>query len=76
MSNHCQTCRYRPAQPTGTHACPITTLYWNFLDRHEAQLAGNPRTALMVKNLQRMDPQAREAVRDQARLTLSRLDDL
>ena len=76
MSNHCQGCRYRPAQPTGTHACPITTLYWNFLDRFEAQLAGNPRTALMVKNLQRMDPQAREAVREQARQTLSNLDGL
>jgi len=63
-------------QPTGTHACPITTLYWNFLDRFEAQLAGNPRTALMVKNLQRMDPQAREAVREQARQTLSNLDGL
>lgn len=76
MSDHCKGCRYKPAMRVGPQACPVTTLYWNFLDRHETELEKSPRTALMVKNLQRMDPTERQAMRDQAVLTLARLDDL
>ena len=50
MSPHCAGCRYGPAQRVGTTACPYTTLYWDFLMRHEALLASNPRMALQVKN--------------------------
>ena len=76
MSNHCSGCRYDPAKKTGQDACPLTTLYWNFLDRHEAELGGSPRTALMVKNLQRLPADERAAVRAQAQTLLARLEDL
>jgi deoxyribodipyrimidine photolyase-related protein len=76
MSNHCKGCRYRPDRATGDNACPMTTLYWAFLDRFEAQWAAHPRTALMVKNLQRLSPEQRSAIRAQAEQTLARLDDL
>jgi deoxyribodipyrimidine photolyase-related protein len=55
MSPHCKGCRYDPAQRTGDSACPFTTLYWDFLMRHEPTLAKNPRMALQVKNLSRMN---------------------
>ena len=76
MSNYCSGCSYEPATRTGPTACPMTTLYWNFLDRHEPAFAANPRTALMVKNLQRMSPDERLAVRAQAAQMLARLDEL
>ena len=76
MSNYCSGCRYEPETRAGPNACPITTLYWNFLDTHETTFASNPRTALMVKNLQRMDADERQAVRSTARRMLDRLDDL
>jgi len=43
MSDHCRGCRYDPKQRTGPTACPYTTLYWDFLDRHQDDLAGNHR---------------------------------
>ncbi len=62
MSNYCGSCKYEPETRTGPAACPMTTLYWNFMDTHEAALANNPRTALMAKNLQRMTTAQRKEV--------------
>ena len=62
MSPHCKGCRYDPAQRSGERACPFTTLYWNFLMRHEVTLAKNPRMALQVKNLARMNAAQRQEV--------------
>jgi deoxyribodipyrimidine photolyase-related protein len=66
MSNHCAGCRYKPALRTGPKACPFTTLYWDFLARHETLLAKNPRMALQVKNLARIPPAEMAAIHTQA----------
>ena len=66
MSNHCKGCRFDPAQSTGPSACPYTTLYWDFLMRHEALLKRNPRMAMPLKNLTRLDAAARSAIQEQA----------
>lgn len=66
MSNHCKGCKYDPALSTGATACPFTTLYWDFLMRHEALLKKNPRMAMQLKNLARLDPPARDAITTQA----------
>ena len=76
MSNYCSGCKYEPEARVGANACPLTTLYWNFLDQHEASFANNPRTALMVKNLQRMTPELRAGVRLRAAEMLADLDSL
>jgi deoxyribodipyrimidine photolyase-related protein len=62
MSNHCAGCRYRPDRRTGDAACPFTTLYWDFLLRHETRFAHHPRMALQVKNLARLAPAERSAI--------------
>ena len=66
MSNYCKGCRYDPAKSVGDDACPVTTLYWDFLLRHEATLAKNPRMVMQVRNLKRLTPGDRTAVREQA----------
>ena len=76
MSNYCNGCRYKPEIKSGLGACPLTTLYWNFLDGHEKTFAANPRTALMVKNLQRMTDAERAAIRLDAKEMLGHLDSL
>ncbi|RYX92057.1 MAG: cryptochrome/photolyase family protein [Comamonadaceae bacterium] len=66
MGGPCGACRYKPAVAHGDDACPFTTLYWDFLMRHEALLAANQRTAVQVKNLSRLDDPARAAIRQRA----------
>ena len=66
MSNHCQGCRFDPAQSTGPEACPYTTLYWDFLHRHQSSLARNPRMAMQLKNLQRLDASTLAQIQQQA----------
>jgi deoxyribodipyrimidine photolyase-related protein len=62
MSDHCSRCRFKPALRTGPQACPYTTLYWDFLLRHETRFAPHPRMALQVRNLARIGLAERQAI--------------
>jgi deoxyribodipyrimidine photolyase-related protein len=66
MGNACASCRFDPAKATGEAACPFTTLYWDFLLRHETLLRGNQRMALQVKNVARLSAAERAAIRARA----------
>lgn len=76
MSNYCRGCRYDPKLRSGPRACPFTVLYWNFLDRHEAEFAGNPRTVLMARNIARFDAAERRAIRQSADRILATIEQL
>jgi deoxyribodipyrimidine photolyase-related protein len=62
MSNYCGGCRYRPDRATGETACPFTTLYWDFLMRHEKTLRQNRRIKLQLKNVDRKSRQEKRAI--------------
>ena len=76
MSDYCRGCAYSPELRTGARACPMTTLYWHFVDAHEAELAGNPRTALMARGVARLPSDQRAAIREWGARLLSDLDAL
>ena len=63
MSNYCSGCRFKPEQATGEKACPFTTLYWDFLLKHEERLAKNPRMAMHVRNLTRLSKDKKSEIR-------------
>ena len=69
MSNYCKECRYRPDLKTGEDAYPITVLYWDYLARHEEELAGNQRMGLQLRNLKRMGAEERSGISEQAKKT-------
>ena len=71
MSNFCSGCRFKPNEKTGPMACPISTLYWNFLDKHEASFSANPRMALMIKNLHKLPDTERAKIKRQASILLN-----
>ncbi len=66
MGGPCAGCRYDPALREGDRACPYTTLYWDFLMRHETLLAKNARMALQVKNVARLSDAQRQVVQQRA----------
>ncbi|HEY0974675.1 MAG TPA: cryptochrome/photolyase family protein [Solimonas sp.] len=66
MSNYCRGCRYDPAVASGATACPFTTLYWDFLDRHQHRFAGHPRLKMQVNNLLRKPDGERRAIAEAA----------
>jgi deoxyribodipyrimidine photolyase-related protein len=66
MSNACRGCRYKPTVATGPDACPFTTLYWDFLARHEKLLRKNQRMTMQLKNLDRKPAAELRTIRRQA----------
>ena len=76
MSNYCTGCRYRPEVRHGENACPVTTLYWHFLQEHQAELEKNPRAGTMLLSLKRLDDAERSNISQHAIHILQRLDDV
>lgn len=62
MSDYCRGCRYDPGKRTGEDACPFTTLYWDFLMRHETRLGANHRLAMPYRTLARLPAEERAAI--------------
>ncbi len=55
MSDYCDACAFSPKRD-----CPITSLYWSFLDRNEPALRANPRLAMPLRSLARRSELRRE----------------
>lgn len=74
MSDYCRGCAYDVKAATGEGACPFNFLYWDFMARHARRFAGNPRMAMPLRTLERMDPARVAAMRAQAAAFLSSPD--
>jgi deoxyribodipyrimidine photolyase-related protein len=56
MSDSCGTCAFSPKKD-----CPLTSLYWAYLARHEGRLRANPRMKLPIASLRKRDDERRAA---------------
>lgn len=66
MSDYCKSCQFHPKKN-----CPITPLYWAFLERHREHLEKNPRVKVILKNLQSRDVAADARLRDSVKAKLA-----
>lgn len=75
MSNYCKNCRFDHRKATGDDACPVTTLYWDFLDRNSASLEDNHRMGFQMKNLskKRDDEALMSDIRERAKALQGRI---
>lgn len=55
MSDHCKSCEFHPKK-----TCPITRLYWSYLDRHSSSFEGNFRMKMAMNNLKRRTDEEKE----------------
>jgi deoxyribodipyrimidine photolyase-related protein len=55
MSDYCGICAFDPKAD-----CPISSLYWAFLQRHREALVGNPRLGLAMAYLKKREKSRRE----------------
>ena len=76
MSDYCRDCHYDVRDKTGERACPLNSLYWDFMHRHRERLEANPRIGVMYRNWDRQDESAREATLERARQVLDSIVDL
>ncbi|MCU0233905.1 MAG: cryptochrome/photolyase family protein [Thermoanaerobaculales bacterium] len=54
MSDFCAACDFEPRS-----SCPITSLYWAFLDRNRGALEGNPRMGVVMRSSAQRPPHRR-----------------
>jgi deoxyribodipyrimidine photolyase-related protein len=74
MSNHCKTCAFNPKLTTGDNACPFSSLYWDFLNRHLATFKSNRRMGIPISNWNKRDPDERQAILERSREVLALLE--
>jgi deoxyribodipyrimidine photolyase-related protein len=72
MTQHCKGCAYDPKKRVGDDACPFTTLYWDFLDRHREEFVKNHRMSQQVFGLNRLSDLAE--LKERAKQVLKGLD--
>ena len=73
MSDFCKGCHFDRKARVGERACPYTTLYWDFLLRHQESFVRNPRIATQVRAAQKLSDV--HDVRARATEVLAQLDD-
>ena len=76
MSDYCKSCHYNHKEKVGEKACPFNSLYWDFLDRHEAKFRGNFRMAFMYKTWDRYAPEVKEGIIERAAWVKAHRDEL
>lgn len=76
MSDYCQHCPYNVKTATDHDSCPFNSLYWHFIERHEAHFAKNPRMAMIYRSYQRMSAEKRERISQRAQALLANIDTL
>ncbi len=56
MSDYCTGCAFDPSSD-----CPVTSLYWAYLDRHESKLDSNPRMWMPLNSMRKRSDERRRA---------------
>lgn len=76
MSDHCKNCAYQVKQTVSDNACPLNSLYWSFMVKHEQQFLHNPRNKMIYANWHKKPPADKQAILAKAASYLTQLNTL
>jgi deoxyribodipyrimidine photolyase-related protein len=76
QGNHCANCAYSVTEKVGARACPFNALYWHFYARNRPLLERNPRVGMVYRTWDKMNPDHREALLEQAEQNLLTINSL
>ncbi|MFN4083751.1 MAG: cryptochrome/photolyase family protein [Bacteroidia bacterium] len=76
MSDYCSDCYYDKQKKYGNKACPFNSLYWHFYIRHSDKLGNNNRIGMMYNIINKMQPDEKAKILQQAEHYLQNLNSL
>lgn len=76
MSNYCSNCHYKVNQTVEESACPLNSLYWHFMDKHQDKFTNNPRSRMVYANWRKKTDEQRQHVLDKAKSLLINIESL
>ncbi|MDO6611313.1 cryptochrome/photolyase family protein [Shewanella sp. 1_MG-2023] len=74
MSDYCSSCHYKVNKIDTDDACPLNSLYWHFMDKHQHSFNGNPRTRMVYANWLNKSEADRSRILQHAEKLLDNLD--
>ncbi len=74
MSDYCNDCAYKVKEKTSADACPLNSLYWQFMEQHREHLQKNPRTSMVFRGWDKR--QDKEALLKRAKWCVEHLEQL
>ncbi|GAB1620654.1 cryptochrome/photolyase family protein [Agarivorans albus] len=76
MSDYCSNCIYKVNKTTEDEACPLNSLYWHFMDKHQHKIGNNPRTKMVFSSWLKKSEQQRIEVLNKAKHCLDDIESL
>ena len=76
MSDYCNDCHYQVKEKVGSNACPMNSLYWNFMHKHRKELEFNHRLRMLYTTWDNMGTELQKQIIHQAEKYLSGIDSL
>jgi len=76
MSDYCKGCHYNVKEKIGETACPLNSLYWNFIGENYDKFSSNHRMSFPIRNWDKMEQAQKIEIRSHAKNLLNNLDNL
>jgi deoxyribodipyrimidine photolyase-related protein len=76
MSDYCSHCQYSVKEVSTKNACPLTSLYWNFMHQHQEKFRANPRQAMVYRNWDKKSDEQQQKILAKAQQYLAKIEEL
>jgi len=76
MSDYCKGCFYNVKHKAEQDACPLNSLYWNFVNQHSERFKSNPRMTMVYNSWKKMATEKQNQLLNKAQQILINIENL